>query len=69
MKKATALVLALLFVLGAFLVFTGFRGQEQFAASGFSAESAYASIYSLSGDVTAAWKKYLEPALKALPAS
>ena len=69
MKKATALVLALLFVLGAFLVFTGFRGQEQFAASGFSAESAYASIHSLSGDVTVAWKKYLEPALKALPAS
>ena len=67
MKKTVALLLALVFALGAVLVFMGRRGQAEYAASGFSAESGYAAISALSGDVSEAWEKRLRPELDALP--
>ncbi len=63
MKKALALILALLFLPGTLLIFMGNRGQAQYAASGFSAPSAYSAVYALSGDVSKAWNKRLRPEL------
>lgn len=63
----TRLALALIFALGAALIFMGWRGQQDFAASGFSSESAYQTLYNLSEDVSAAWRERLSPTLTALP--
>ena len=60
------LILALIFALGAVLIFMGHRGQVDNAASGFSADNAYQAVYALSGDVSAAWSDSLSPALKTL---
>ena len=67
MKKTVLLVLALVFALGAGLVYMGYRGQEAYAASGFSSEGAFEAISALSGDVSSAWEKQLKPGLDALP--
>ena len=67
MKKTVLLVLALVFALGAGLVYMGHRGQEAYAASGFSSEGAFKAIGALSGDVSDAWEKQLKPGLDALP--
>ena len=62
-SRLTRLALVLIFALGAALIFMGHRGQVDFAASKFSAESAYQTLYLLSGDVSSAWKDSLSPAL------
>ena len=67
MKKALALILALLFLPGTLLIFMGQRGQAQYTASGFSAESAYTAIHDLSRDAEKAWKRRLRPELEKLP--
>ena len=62
----TKLVLALLFLLGAALVFMGWRGQVESAASGYTSDSAYQTIYRLTGDVNTAWSERLKPELDRL---
>ena len=62
----TKVALALVFALGAVLIFMGHRGQVDSAAAGFSAESAYQTVYNISGDVSAAWKDSLSPALNGM---
>ena len=57
--RLTRLALALIFALGAALVFMGVRGQKEYAASGFNAESGYQAVYALSRDVSSAWKNAL----------
>ena len=59
--------MALVFLIGAALVFMGWRGQVWFNDSGFSSENAFHAIYKLSGDVSDAWESRLKPALDALP--
>ena len=63
----TRVALALIFALGAALIFMGREGQTEYEASGFSAENAYQAVYALSGDVSAAWKDSLSPALDGMP--
>ena len=65
--RLTRLALALIFALGAALVFMGVRGQKEYAASGFNAESGYQAVYALSRDVSSAWKNALKPELDRLP--
>ena len=57
----TKLSLMLLFLLGMVIVLAGTAGMREYAASGFSSETAYRAIHSLSGDVDKAWSRYLEP--------
>ena len=64
----TKIGLALVFALGICIIVLGLAGQRAYDTSGFSAESAYGAIYTLSGDVRAAWDKQLKPQLDALPA-
>ena len=61
----TKLALALVFLLGLFLVFMGFSGMREYDASGFSAEGSYGAIYALHGNTQAAWRK-LSPSLAEL---
>ena len=65
----TKIALALILAVGAALIFMGRGGQEDYAASGFSAESAYQTIYDLSRDASAAWKDGILPALGTLDAA
>ena len=64
----TKIGLALVFALGICIIVLGVAGQRAYDTSGFSAESAYGAIYTLSGDVRGAWDKQLKPQLDALPA-
>ena len=57
----TKIGLALVFLLGLGIIVLGYRGIQEYNASGFSAEAAYSAIYSLSGDVDSAWSKKLQP--------
>lgn len=66
-QTITKIGLAVIFLIGAALVFMGIRAQKKFAASGFSSENAYQAIYALTRDVSDAWKNKLEPELKRLP--
>ena len=61
-----ALLLAL-FLLGAGLILNGRRGMREYAASGFSAESAYRAVYQLGRETARAWEGTLSPALKTIP--
>ena len=63
----TRIALALVFLLGAGLLFLGIHGQSAFQASGFSAEGGYQSVYSLSAAVSEAWAHDLSPELDPLP--
>ena len=63
----TKLVLALVFALGAALVFMGYRGQVEYAASGFSSEGGFQAVYALSRSASNAWNDVLEGELDALP--
>ncbi len=65
----TKIGLAVVFLLGAILIFMGIRAQNDFASSGFSSESAYQAIYALSRDVSDAWQKKLQPELSKLSES
>ena len=60
------LVLALVFALGVALVFMGYRGQVQFATSGFSSEGGFEAVYALSRSVSNAWSDVIAPQLGAL---
>ena len=62
----TKLLLLALFLLGIGIICNGVRGMREYAASGFSAESAYQAIYQLHKKTDAAWSNRLEPQLKAL---
>ena len=62
----TKLLLALAFALGCALVFMGWRGQVEYAASGFSSEEAFDAIYALSGEVSDAWARRIKPELDRL---
>ena len=65
----TKIGLALGFLLGAALVFMGYRGLMAFQASGFTSESAYTVIYHLSEAVSTAWEDRLSPELNRLSES
>ena len=60
---ATKIGLIVVFVLGAVLVFMGYRAQVEFNRSGFSSETAYQVINTLSSDVSDAWSQKLQPDL------
>ena len=60
---ATKIGLIVVFVLGAVLVFMGYRAQVEFNRSGFSSETAYQVINTLSSDVSNAWSQKLQPDL------
>ena len=63
---ATKIGLLVVFVLGAALVFMGYRAQVEFNQSGFSSETAYQVINTLSSDVSKAWSEKLQPDLNKL---
>ena len=62
----TKLILACAFILGIAVIVLGYAGMQEYAASGFSSESGYGAVYALSGSVSSAWDKKLEPQLAAL---
>lgn len=62
----TKIALALVFLLGIAVIAMGYRGMQEYGASGFSSEGGYRAIYALSGDVADAWSKKLEPQMAAL---
>ena len=63
----TKLILLAVFLLGLAVIVMGYLGMREYSTSGFSSESAYRAIYRLSGEVSTAWNKKLEPQLGALP--
>ena len=64
----TKIGLAVVFLLGAALIFMGIRAQQEYASSGFSSEGAYQAIYALSKDVSEAWSNEIKPELDQLNA-
>ena len=64
----TKIALAVLLVIAAAIIITGWYGQRTNDASGFSSETGYQAVYALSKDVGNAWKKTLKPQLTAVPA-
>ena len=64
----TKLGLLLAVLLGLFVIFMGWRGIQEYNASGFSAESAYSAIYGLAGYTEQAWSKKMQPQMAALSA-
>ena len=64
----TKIGLAVVFLLGLLVIFLGYRGIQEYNASGFSSETAYSAIYALAGDVNAAWTRKLSPQREALAA-
>lgn len=64
----TKIGLLLVFLLGIAVIILGYRGIQEYSASGFSSETAYHAIYALSRDVNAAWEKELKPQQSALSA-
>ena len=64
----TKIGLGAVFLLGTVLLLLGWRGQTAFESSGFSSESGYQAVYSLSGDTAKAWRNVLLPDLEALGA-
>ena len=67
-RSALAVKLLLLgfFLLGVGIIFYGLRGMQEYAASGFSSETAYKSIYHLHRETETAWKQKLSPQLRNL---
>ena len=59
----TKLILALVFLLGVGVILAGITGMREYSASGFSSESGYSAIHALSGEVSSAWEKKLQPQL------
>ncbi len=64
----TKIILALVFALGLAVILLGYRGIQEYGASGFSAEAAYSAVYTLSGGAENAWSKKLQPQRASLPA-
>ncbi|MBQ9300529.1 MAG: hypothetical protein IJ214_08455, partial [Clostridia bacterium] len=62
----TKLILACVFILGIAIIALGYAGMQAYSMSGFSSETGYRAIHALSGDVSAAWSKKLEPQLASL---
>ena len=58
--------LAVLFLLGAVLAFTGYRGKAQAESAGFSSENSFAYVYELSRDTDRIWNGQILPALEGL---
>ena len=65
-QLATKIGLLVVFLLGAALVFMGYRAQVEFSESGFSSETAYQAINALSQDVSLDWSQKLQPELNKL---
>ena len=67
-RSALAVKLLLLgfFLLGVGIIFYGLRGMQEYAASGFSSETAYKAIYHLHRETETAWKQKLSPQLRNL---
>ncbi len=65
---AGKLLLLGFFLLGVWIIFYGLRGMQEYAASGFSSETAYQAIYHLHRETETAWNRKLSPQLKALSA-
>ena len=67
-RSALAVKLLLLgfFLLGVGIIFYGLQGMKEYAASGFSSETAYKSIYHLHRETETAWKQKLSPQLRNL---
>ena len=63
---AGKLLLLGFFLLGVWIIFYGLRGMREYAASGFSSETAYQAIYHLHRETETAWNRKLSPQLKAL---
>ena len=63
---AGKLLLLGFFLLGVWIVFYGLRGMREYAASGFSSETAYQAIYHLHRETETVWEQKLSPQLKAL---
>ena len=63
---AGKLLLLGFFLLGVWIIFYGLRGMQEYAASGFSSETAYQAIYHLHRETETAWNRKLSPQLKAL---
>jgi len=63
---AGKLLLLGFFLLGIWIIFYGLRGMQEYAASGFSSETAYQAIYHLHRETETAWNRKLSPQLKAL---
>ena len=65
---AGKLLLLGFFLLGVWIIFYGLRGMQEYAASGFSSETAYQAIYHLHRETETAWNRKLSPQLKELSA-
>ena len=65
---AGKLLLLGFFLLGVWIIFYGLRGMQEYAASGFSSETAYQAIYHLHRETETAWNRKLSPRLKDLSA-
>ena len=69
-QKRSALAVRLLqlalFLLGAGIIYNGVFAMRQYAASGFSSESAYRAIYHLHRETDRAWHQQLSPQLGSL---
>lgn len=63
---AAKIALFLAFVLGIGIIFTGTSGLRTYQESGFSSESAFQAIYSLSSSVEADWNREISPVLASL---
>ena len=63
---AVKLLLLVFFLLGAWIIFYGLRGTQEYAASGFSSEAAYQAIYHLHRETETAWKQKLSPQIRNL---
>ncbi len=64
--RLTKIGLLVLFLLGAALLFMGYRGQEAFSRSGYTGEEAYGAVYQLSQNSGAFWDGTLSAELEAL---
>ena len=64
----TKIGLALVFLSGIAVIILGYRGIQEYNASGFSSETAYHAIYALSGDINSAWTAKLSPQRESLSA-
>ena len=65
-SAAVKLCLIAVFLLGAVMAFLGVRGKALYDASGFSSESSFDSVYTLSRDADRIWAARIQPALDQL---
>ncbi len=60
-SSAVKLCLVIVFLLGVAMAVLGFRGKALYDASGFTAESSFASVYELTRDTDRIWEKKILP--------